>query len=250
MNVNSDINILGGLSDFNLIGVLLNENINSINSNETNQTHSSIKTIKSYKRFEKAIKHTLLTFTNQNLEDLVQKVFANEGLSPNCLFLLFWNASVNNELLHYLNQNVYFPALYSGRVSLKKDEVAACLKELGQTELAMKKWSDSTVDTTASKYLTFLRKINLMEGGRKKTIAIPNVGDKGIVLFVYWLLSVETKPNLLESRWLQYCFYEKEIFIQQIMQKKFMKYYNLQYFADNLKIEPTFSYKELYNELY
>ncbi|MDD2211907.1 MAG: DUF1819 family protein [Clostridia bacterium] len=249
MNINSDINILGGLSDFNLIGVLLNENIKSMNINQAYPANSSIKTIKSYKRFENAIKHTLLTFTNQNMEDLVQNVFAQEGLSHNCLLLLFWNASVNNELLDYLNRNVYFPALYSGRVSLKRDEVIACLKELRQTEVSLQKWSDSTINTTASKYLTLLKKFNLMEGGRKKTIAIPNMSDKGIVLFVYYLLSVETKSNLLESRWLQYCFLEKEVFIQQIMKKRYMKYFNLQYSADNLKIEPTFAYKELYNEL-
>ena len=249
MNINSDINVLGSLSDFNLIAVLLNEKAHSKNSNETYQAHTSIKTFKSYKRFVSAINNTLLKFSNKNIADLVQVVFENEGLSPSCLLLLFWNACVNNNLLAFLNQNVYFPALYSGRVSLKKDEVAACLKELKQTELDIQKWSDSTITATASKYLTLLRKFNLMQGGKEKTIATPNMGERGIILFVYWLLTVEAKPNLLESSWLRYCFLEKETFIQQIMQKKFMKYYNLQFSGNNLKIEPTFSYKELCNEL-
>lgn len=249
MNINSDINILGGLSDITLIGYLLNEEISSTNSNEAYLVHSSIKTFKSYKRFEKAIKNTLLSFANQNMRDLVQEVFANQGLSPHCLLLLFWNACVNNELLDYLNQKVYFPALYSGRVALKKDEVVACLQELKQTETAMQKWTDSTIKTTASKYLTFLKKFNLMEGTVNKTIAPPGMGDKEIILFIYWLLSVEPKTNLLESGWLPYCFIEKKLFIQQIMQKRYMKFYNLQYSVNNLKIEPTFSYKELYHEL-
>ena len=249
MNINSDINILGSLSDFNLIAVSLNEKAHSKNNNETYQAHTSIKTFKSYKRFVSVIKNTLLKFNNKNIEYLVLKIFENEGLSPNCLLLLFWNASANNELLAYLNRNVYFPALYSGRVSLKKDEVVACLKELKQTELDLQKWSDSTIAITASKYLTLLRKFNLMQGGKEKTITSPNMGERGIILFVYWMLTVETKPNLLESSWLKYCFLEKEAFIQQIMQKKFMKYYNLQYSGNNLKIEPTFLYKEIYNEL-
>ena len=88
-----------------------------------------------------------------------------------------------------------------------------------------------------------------MEGSLEKIIATPYMGDKEIKLFVYWLLAVEDKPNLLENIWLQYCFLEKETFTQQIMQKKFMKYFNLQYSGNNLKVEPTFSYKELYSEL-
>lgn len=249
MNINSDVNILGGLSDIDLIANLMNENIKSSYTKEAYQTNSIIKTVKSYKRFENAIKQTLLTFSNQNLDDLIHCVFVGEGLSADCLTMLFWNASVNNDLLDYMNQNVYFPALYSGRVTINSDEVAACLRELSQTEVSMQKWSDSTVYTTASKYLTLLRKFNLMEGGKKKTIATPRISDQLIVLFVYWLLSIETKANILESKWLQYCFLEKDIFIQQIMQKRFMKYFNLQYTVGNLRIEPTLSYKEIYNEL-
>ena len=249
MNINSDINVLGSLLDFNLIAVLLNKKSHLIDSNETSQSYTSIKTIKSYKRFVSSINNSLLKFSNQKIADLVQTVFKNEGLSPNCLLLLFWNASVNNELLDYLNRNGYFPALYRGRVSLKKDEAAACLKELKQTEQDLQKWSDSTINTTASKYLTLLKKFNLIKGGLEKTITTPYVGDKEIVLFVYWLLTVEDKPNLLENSWLQYGFLEKEAFTQQIMQKKFMKYFNLQYSGNNLKIELILSYKELYSEL-
>ena len=245
MNINSDINVLGSLSDFSLISALLVED----KANTDYQAYSNIKTNKSYKRFASAIKNTLIKFTDPNMEYLIRNVFEHEGLSAHCLLLLFWNACVNNELLDYLNQKVYFPALYSGRVALKKDEVVACLQELKQTETAMQKWTDSTVETTASKYLTFLKKFNLMEGRVNKTIAPPSIGDKEIILFIYWLLSVESKTNILESRWLPYCFLEKELFIQQIMQKRYMKFYNLQYSVNNLKIEPTFPYKELYHEL-
>ena len=249
MNINSDLNVLGGLSDFSLINALLQKNTKSIDSNETRQSYTNIKTTKSFKRYEKAINNTLLKFSNPNIEVLVRKVLGKEGISSDSLLMLFWNASLNNELLAYLNQKVYFPALYSGRVTIKKEEVLACLKELKETEVSLKKWSDSTIDTTATKYLTFLSKFNLMEGSAKKTIANHKISDKAIVLFAYWLLTVETKSNLLESRWLEYCFMEKGLLIQRIMQKKFMKYYNLSYSGDKLKIETTFSYEEIYDEL-
>ncbi|MGI6435479.1 MAG: hypothetical protein ACOX0F_08975 [Syntrophomonadaceae bacterium] len=47
-----------------------------------------------------------------------------------------------------------------------------------------------------------------MKGDTEKTIAPPSMGDKELILFIYWLLSVETKTNLLESGWLPHCFLE------------------------------------------
>ena len=114
MDINSDINVIGSILDFSLIDVFLKET--PINRNELQQTYTSIKTIKSFKRFESAIKNTLIKFRNKNIEILVLKVIENEGLSFDSLLLLFWNASVNNELLDYLNQkiNVYL-IMYSVR---------------------------------------------------------------------------------------------------------------------------------------
>lgn len=249
MNINSDINVLGSILDLGLINFLLKENSLLSDANETQQIYTSIKTMKSFKRFEKAINNTVIKFTNQNVEVLVRKLLQNEGISLYALRILFWNASFNNELLDYLNQQVYFPALYSGRVTIKNDEVLACLKELKQTEKLMQRLSDSTIQTTASKYLTLLKKFNLMEGSTKKTILHHNISDKGLILYVYWLLAIEDRVNILESKWLKYCYLEKEIFVQQIMQKKFIKYINVVFTGDKLKIENNFSYEVIIDEL-
>lgn len=248
MNINTDINILGGLSDLNLIEELLKENIEPT-SDQSSQVYSNIKTIKALKRYERAILNTLIKFTNPKIEALIRKVIESEGITPDSLLLIYWNAATNNELLDYLNQKVYFPALYSGRVTIKKDEVIACLNELKQSEVALQKWSNATIDTVSRKYLALLRRFNLMAGVRKQTIIHNNISDKVLILFIYWLLAVETKANVLESIWLPYCFQEKEILLQLIMQKKFMKYYNMNYSGDKLIIEPLFSYEEVYDEL-
>lgn len=248
MIINTDINILGGLSEFNLIEALLKKSTETT-INKSSQVYSNIKTIKALKRYERAILNTLIKFTNPEIEVLIRKVIYSEGITSDSLLLLFWNAATNNELLDYLNQKVYFPALYSGRVTVKKDEVIACLRELKQSEESLQKWSESTIDTISRKYLALLRRFNLMKGVRKQTIIHNNISDKVLILFIYWLLAVETKANVLESSWLPYCFQEKEILLQLIMQKKFMKYYNVSYSGDKLKIEPLFSYEEVYDEL-
>jgi len=249
MNINSDINILGSLPDLNLISLFLNDSIKSLNKIGGHRSYTAIKTDKSVQRFEKAITGTLLNFKNIELEHIFRSIVSAESISKDSLFLIFLNASSNNELLNYLNESVYFPALYSGRVSVKSAEVAACLTYLKQSEAGIQKWSDTTIETTASKYLTLLKKFNFMEGSLNKTITHTYLNDKMFVIFVYWLLSVEQKPNILESPWLEYSFSEKHIFLERVMQKKFSKYYNLNFNGDKLKIEPLITYQNIYDEL-
>lgn len=249
MTLNSDINILGGLPDLNLIKHFMIDSIESLNSRGGHRSYTAIKTDKSVHRFEKAITDTLLSFKNIELEPLLRNMVAAESISQDSLFLFFLNASNNNELLNYLNESVYFPALYSGRVGIKTTEVVACLTDLKQTEPELHKWSDSTLKVTASKYLTLLKKFHLMDGSVNKTIAHTYLNDKMFILFVYWLLTVEQKPNILESPWLNYSFSEKRLFLERVLQKKFSKYYNLNFNGDKLTLEPLISYQNIYDEL-
>ncbi|CAN5665682.1 hypothetical protein BH10BAC2_BH10BAC2_02220 [soil metagenome] len=247
MLINTDINILGGLHDLSLIIHYLNEDDNLVMVKEPHYTYTAIKTDKSVKRFEKAIASTFLKFKSQETAFLVRSILHAERISQESLLTLFWNASVNNDLLNYLNSQIYFLAFYSGRISIKRDEVVACLKDLKEKEIELKKWSDSTLKITASKYLTLLKKFHLMEGSINKSIIHPYLNDKMFILFVYWLKSIESKSNLLQSEWLKYSFCEKAVFIERLMQKKFAKYFQLNYTGDKLKIETTVPYEKIYN---
>lgn len=249
MNINSDINILGGLPDWNLIRLFMNDSIESLNQLGGHRSYTAIKTDKAVKRFEKAIARTLLQFKNKELELIFRNMISTESISNDSLLFIFWNASDNNDLFNYLNESIYFPAMYSGRVGIRTPEVEACLNELKQTEQDLKKWADSTIQTTASKYLTLLKKLNLMEGSLNKTITHTYLNDKMFVIFIYWILSVETKSNLLESVWLKYSFLEKQHFLDRILQKKFSKFFNINFNGDYLKIEPVVPYNLLYDAL-
>jgi hypothetical protein len=245
MNINSDINVLGSLPDWSLIKVFLSEDMFSIQEKGGIHQYTSIKTDKSVKRFEKAIKTTLIHNERPELETIVRQAINLNTTSSDTLLLLFWNASANNELFNYLNEKVFFPAFYSGRVSIKNDEVVACIKDLKLTEDDLKKWSELTVSVTASKYLTLLKKFGLMEGSRNKNIVHPHLSDRLFVLFVYWISAISDKPNLVYSHWLPYCFSEKQAFLDRLFQKKFSKYYNVVYTGDNLTIEPILPYESI-----
>lgn len=249
MTINSDVNVLGSLADLNLVKVFLNDSIQDLNKKGGYHTYTNMKTDKSVKRFEKAITGTLIGFKSKEIEYLVKSMIDAESISSDSLMMLLWNASFNNELFHYLNDTVFFTAFYSGRITIKQDEVAACLKELKLTETDLQKWSDSTIEVTASKYLTLLKKFNLMVGSVNKTIIHPYLDDKMFILFVYWLVAIETKSNILNSSWLNYCFSEKPFFIERILQKKFIKFFYINYTGDRLSIEPIISYENIYHAI-
>lgn len=245
MKINSDINFLGGLPDWSLIGTFIKENMHSTQLSEEMQ--STIKTDKSVKRFLRAMLGSLLKFQNPEIKSLVSCIVNGENISHDSLIMLFWNASFNNELLAYLNNQTYFTSFYSGRISIKSDEIFACLKDLKEREIELKKWTDSTAKTLASKYLTMLKKFNLMAGSRTKTILHPYLSDKMFILYVYWLKAIETNPNILESNWLKYSFCEKPIFIERILQMKFSRFFELNYTGDKLKIETSIPYENIYD---
>lgn len=249
MQINSDINILGGLTDWDLIKVFLTEDNNSINEKGGVHTFTAIKTNKSVKRFEKAIRTTLLSSKKTELGIIIRQTIQKNGVNKDTLLMLFWNASSNNELLFHLNDNVFFPAFYSGRVSINSNEVEACLHELKQTEEALKKWSDITISTTASKYLTLLKKFGLMEGSANKRIIHPYLSDMMFILFAYWMAAISEKPNLVNSHWLNYCFSEKQSFLDRLLQKKLSKYFNVVYTGDKLSIEPIIPYESIYEQI-
>lgn len=246
MNINSDVNILGSLSDWNLISWVASKNEDfTINKADKHQ-FTTIKTTKSLTTNLKVIKDNFLILKESNCQNLILSILRADGISKDSLIALFWSASANNELLFHLNEKVYFPAFYSGRVSIKNDEVIACLKELRQTEEQLKKWSDSTIATTASKYLTLLKKFGLMEGTQNKNIVHPYLSDSLFILFVYWIAAITQKPNLLGNEWLNYCFSEKQAFLDRLLQKKFTKFFNVIYTGDKLHLEPVISYDTIY----
>jgi len=247
MQINTDINILGGLPDFNLIKHYLFSDKTGLALKADHYTFTAIKSDEAVRRFERAIIRTLVTFKNIEQASLIKSMILSESISQDSLYLLFWNASVNNELLHYLNSQVYFPSFYSGRLVIRKEEVGACIKDLREKEEQLKEWTIVTIETVASKYLTLLKKFNLLEGSNTKKILHPYLSDKMFVLFIYWLTATETSSNLLESEWLKYCFCEQPIFIERVMQKKFAKFFQLTFTGDKLKIEPTIPYQYIYD---
>jgi hypothetical protein len=85
-----------------------------------------------------------------------------------------------------------------------------------------------------------------MEGSVNKSIVHPHLNDAMFILYVYWLVAISEKPNLVSSNWLPYSFSEKQAFLDRLLQKKFSKYFNVIYTGDKLSVEPLIPYESIY----
>ena len=248
MDINSDINILGGVPDYNLIRVYIAGEASDKSSEEIQHEYTGIKTEKAFKRFQRAIDKSMNSFYSERLREMIQTLCNIQDLDETILLVFFWNMSINNEMFAYLNEAVYFPILFSGRTVVTAEEVLACLKELRLSEETLQKWSDSTMSITASKYLTVIKKLGLVDGSVKKKIVYKNLSDRQFILFLYWLMQAEETTNLSDSRWMKYGFMEKQYFIERCLQRKFTKYINLNYNGEILRAEPLMTYEEICHE--
>jgi hypothetical protein len=249
VDINTDINVLGSIQDFTMVHIIFHAKNRSKKSLQLQQQLASLKVAKTFDRYENAIQKTFLSYKNDHVKTLFQSILSANEFNPEFLPMLFWNASINNQLINYLNQNVYFPALYSGRTSIKNIEVESCIKDLRKSEQDLQTWSDNTIATIGSKYLTFLRKFHLMEGTQKKKICPYYLNDRWFVLFLYFFKAVDPTSNILQSPWLPYSFLEKDLFIERVIKKQFSKYYHFTYNGEKLALELLFSFGEIYHEL-
>ena len=218
MNINSNINILGGLPELELIKTFLTD---SDNQGKSHLEYSDIRTLKAVNRFKKAIKDSFVS-GNDNINNLFLPFLKEKSINEN-LYFLFLLFAFNNDLFKYLNDTVFFPIYYSGRRIIKKEEVEICLKDLQKTNETLSSWSESTITTTASKYLTLLKKFGLLNGVQKKEIVYKNLSSVEFLVFLYFLTIAEENSNKINSVWIKYSFYENEFFLQKVLEKQLIR---------------------------
>lgn len=248
MNINSDINVLGSMADWHLIRVFMMDKV-LYETDENIHEYTHVKTQGSVRRFVRAINRTFLQFKNQDVKELYLSLVNGEQLSPDTLLFLFWISASNNDLIRYLTEQVFFPAFYNGRITIRKDEIEACINELKSSEDELQEWTIETVKTTSRKYLTLLRRFGLMEGTKNKEIRHPHLNDKMFILFTYLIVAINETNNLINTPWLPFSFMEKQVFIDRVLQKRYSKFINVVYTGDRMIIEPILPYTEIYNHV-
>ena len=245
-NYNTDINIIGSIPDYHLIykalPLLLNDPKELKNILVTNNEFD-FRTEKSRKRFLSVLNSAFVSKnkTIDELSSVLMLYFKNDENAQ--ALLLFWLFSTNNKLFFELNRDVFLKYYFQGRAVLPKEAVIAYLKDLiSRVDDLKGKWSEITIDTIASKYLTILKKLNLVEGNQKKKFTLIRVSDELLTVFIHLINLLENrKGNFLEDDFLGFTFVSKENILERLKRIGKKDWIKLNYNGVTLQVEPVFN---------
>jgi len=221
---NTDINIIGSIPDYNLFYrafQLLAQKKQSLEEILVKKNEFDFRTEKSRKRFLSAVNSVFLSFRNNEHKKLAETVFkeGNEALEIKQLFL-FWQFALSNRLFFDITKNVFIKNYFSGKATLFKEDIVAYIRDLIVNNMELKgKWSENTINIIASKYLTFLRKIDLIGGSRKKIFKHIQVSNEALLIFIRLLSAIApTVSNILDNKFISLSMVSKESFTERVKQ--------------------------------
>jgi len=249
--LNTNINIIGGIPDFNMIYDVLyllskDVSVETLHNSVIKNNKYGVRTEEARSRFLRVIKSAFWQFENSEHEILIRSLFGREGFSKTKRLALFWMLGVNNPLFEDLSKQVFLKAYFSGRIQIKNDDIIAYLRYIREKNQTIKKWSENTLKTVASKYLTFLKKIDFLIGRQKKEFTYIQADNDSLIYFLYLIKAVAPdQPDILKNRYIDFLFIEKTTLIDILKKAVFADYFNIQTTGIELKIELKHSYGEI-----
>ena len=246
MKYNTDINIVGSIPDYHLIYKALPLLIAQddklmqilIKDNEFN-----LRTEKSRKRFLSVLDSAFLN-ENETINEFVGEIIGSKDVDDKSkAIFLFWVFSINNELFRELNNLLFLKYYYQGRAEFPAKDVVAYLKDLiGRTEELKGRWSENTVSTIASKYLTILKKLNLLEGTQKKSFCFIRVSDQLIVCMIHiYSLMNQQGANFLDHEFSQWMFLSNDSILERLKKIGKKDWIKMNYTGSHLRVENVFN---------
>ena len=246
MNYNTDINIIGSIPDYHLIYKALPWLTNDPEQLENiliTNNEFDFRTEKSRKRFLSVLNSAFVS-KNKTIDELASALMLNFKSDENAqAVLLFWLFSMNNQLFFELNRDVFLKYYFQGRAELPKEAVIAYIKDLiSRVDDLKGKWSEITIETIASKYLTILKKLNLVEGNQKKKFKLIRVSDELLAVFVHLIDLIENrKANFFEDDFLGFTFISKENILDRLKRIGKKDWIKLNFNGLALEVEPVFN---------
>ncbi len=192
---NSTVIVVGSIPDYSNMIDYINQNYGMTSAED----RFIFRTSKATSRFKKAVTDGFINFSSEAHKSLFLQSLESQEYSPEeKLIILFWQFIYCNTLFRDVTDCVFLRFLYSGRSSIEQSDVEAYLNHLKKTCPEDIAFSDSTLSTIASKYLTVLKKFGLADGRIKKIIRAPHISSR---LFVYMvtILNVESTDVLNQS---------------------------------------------------
>ncbi len=252
---NTDINILGGIPDYNLIYKalpLLAEGKGILHESLVKNNDFDFRTERSRIRFFTLLKSAFIS-ENADVNELSSQLIQHLGNDEKSQALvLFWLFSLNNRLFYELNRDVFLKYFFQGRAELPKADVVAYLKDKIATNDELKgKWTDNTVDTVAYKYLSVLKKFHLLEGSRKKTFCFVRVSDEMLAAFVhFYTYSNRNDNNILKDEFFSFSLVPNENTVARLKKIGKKDWIKMNYTGTSLRVEGSYKPNEIIDGIF
>lgn len=231
----SDINILGGVPDYAVMLDFISEYTGQKPESERAFT---FRTHKTFNRFLAAIKVSILQFANDDQKDMFLFAIGSDNFSlKEKLLVLFWQLVYGNALFAKVTKDVFMKAVYQGRSSLSAIDILSLLHYIKETESGELNWSEETLKITASKYLTILKKMDLVDGKTTKEICHPIITGQLFVYFVRWMIVTCPENRTLENPFAVFSFMDKKTIIERLKKVEYLSLWQISQMGEDVTID-------------
>jgi hypothetical protein len=249
----SDINVIASIPDFNLINDVISafahyKGEEYINEEIFKQNIYGIRTLKSRKRFLSAINKTFIKFKTEEHQKVFYALFSQNNFVNIKKIALYLQFALNDQLFYELTSKVNMNLYKSGRLTVPKDEFTAYLYDLRDKNTDIKKWSSSTIDIIASKYLTLLKKLGFLKGRIRKEFCQIDIDDPSIVYLTYLLKSLGNKnPDIMKNPYINILPISRDSLYKRIKKLSLVDYFTIFTLGHDLKINLKYGFEEIVN---
>ncbi|MBD0402939.1 BrxA family protein [Flammeovirga sp. EKP202] len=254
MKLNTDINVVGGIPDFYMLYKalpLLNEDRSRVKNLIVERNEFELRTEKSRERFMHSLYSAFYT-ENKDINKLCLNLIQYfEKDEQSQALICFWLFSIKNDLFFDLNINVFLKSYFQGKVGLTSNDVFAYLKEEILPKAENVKWSESTLKSLSSKYLTILKKFNLVDGVKQRTFKTLTITDELLAVFLHIHYFNEKKNNnLLKDDFVKLSFISQESLVERIKKIAGKGHIQMSYLGTSLYIEPKYSINNIIDGIF
>lgn len=230
---NSTVNVLGGVPDYAvMIDYIIQEYGDKAESDKF-----TFRTAKATTRFKKAVIDGFGLFRSDAHKELFINAIDSSNFSfEEKLIVLYWQLIICNTLFQEVTENIFLRALYSGRTTIDKSDVEAFIKFLKAQYPDEITWSDSTIATTASKYLTCLKKFGFANGTNRKEIHTPHISSQLFVFLVRMALAVYPEDNTMSNPLFRFSFLDNQSIINRLKSIDYIPIWDITQIANDVRI--------------
>jgi hypothetical protein len=257
-NYNTAINLLGGISDLNIII----ETIKSFKENGLEDTRNEFvegnafgyDITSSRKRFFSLIKKLFLNEPQKPVNNFFINTIINDLPSNNFKRqLIYLETFRKNDLFKDITINLVYKKYHENRRLIDSKELLNFLLEFGE-ETKITEWSNITLKKVSSKYLTFMRKVGFFKKDKryKSLISFPYPDEKIITYLVYQLKLEGLSDNeIYNSNMFKALMLTENQNVELLKKGSLAGYYDFNFSgAKNASFELHYSREEIIDELF